>query len=132
MTDAFRLASPDGRPVDPEVPGSVHDLDASVAALLAQHDASRTDGPPPWPPTWAMYGRMWEERDKATAEVRRLRARMLAQDAVLDELRAEVRRLRGLMRACLALNNARTGSDLIAAETAWRAALAPFLEADRG
>lgn len=26
-----------------------------------------------WPPTWAMYGRMWEERDKATAEVRRLR-----------------------------------------------------------
>lgn len=73
MTDAFRLASPDGRPVDPEVPGSVRDLDASVAALLAQHDASRTDGPPPWPPTWAMYGRMWEERDKATAEVRRLR-----------------------------------------------------------
>lgn len=46
------------------------------AKLLAIHDERRTDGPPPWPPSWAMYGAMWEERDKAVREATRLRAEL--------------------------------------------------------
>lgn len=45
---------------------------------------------------------------------------------------AERDALVAVVRASLALDNARTGPDLIAAETAWRAALAPFMEAHRG
>jgi hypothetical protein len=71
--DDLGIDAKDGRPVDPQVPGTVQDMDAAVAALLAKHDATRTDGKPPWPPSWAMYGTMWEERDKALREVDRLR-----------------------------------------------------------
>lgn len=59
-------------------------------------------------------------------------AAMAEQARHLDSLAVEVTRLRALMRASLALHNARTGPDIIAAENAWRAALAPFMEADRG
>lgn len=55
-------------------------------------------------------------------------AAMAEQARHLDALVAEVASLRALMRASLALNNARTGPDIIAAETAWRDALAPFRE----
>lgn len=48
-------------------------MDRAVTALLAMHDDQRTEGRKPWPPTWAMYGRMWEERDEAVVENRRLR-----------------------------------------------------------
>jgi len=42
--DDLGLDAKDGRPVDPQVPGTVQDMDAAVAALLAKHDATRTDG----------------------------------------------------------------------------------------
>lgn len=86
MADHITVRSAEGRPVDPEVPGNTADMDAAVASLLAAHDDRRTDGPPPWPPTWAMYGRMWEERDKATREVDRLRAENDALAAALDDI----------------------------------------------
>lgn len=74
MAEDITVTTMEGRPVDPQVPGTTHDMDAAVATLLARHDATRTDGNPPWPPSWARYGTMWEERDKALAEVDRLRS----------------------------------------------------------
>lgn len=74
VAEDITVTTMEGRPVDPQVPGTTHDMDAAVATLLARHDATRTDGNPPWPPSWARYGTMWEERDKALAEVDRLRA----------------------------------------------------------
>lgn len=53
-------------------------------------------------------------------------------DAWMTLTHAERDALVAVVRASLALHNARTGPDLIAAEKAWRAALAPFMEADRG
>jgi len=63
-------------PVHADLAAAVRDLFPVdvLEAAAAMHDDRRTEGLRPWPPTWAMYGRMWEERDKATREVDRLRA----------------------------------------------------------
>lgn len=86
--------------------------DLEHVELPDPHDATRTDGKPPWPPTWAAYGQMWEQRDKALAEVRDLRAVRDAAAALMNEVLAD-------------------GCQLDPAEEVLKAALDAHEEADR-
>ena len=72
------------------------------------------------------------DRDPIDLHLDMVAAAMAEQARHLDVLFAEVRRLRTVVRASLALDAASTGPELIAAEAAWRDALAPYREADRG